>query len=136
MKIEICVIVESSLEKVWSAWTEPKKNVKWNYATDEWCCPNAEVDLTVGGKFKYRMDAKDGSMGFDFEGKFVSIEQNSRIEFSLDDDRKVLVEFKELESGIQLKETFDAEDDLSGEQQREGWQSILNNFKQYVESAT
>ena len=113
-----------------------EKNVKWNYATDEWCCPNAEVDLTVGGKFKYRMDAKDGSMGFDFEGKFVSIEQNSRIEFSLDDDRKVLVEFKELESGIQLKETFDAEDDLSGEQQREGWQSILNNFKQYVESAT
>ena len=82
------------------------------------------------------MEAKDGSVGFDFEGKFVFIEQNRRIEFLLDDDRKVLVKFKELESGIQLKETFDADDELSGEQQRQGWQSILNNFKQYVESAT
>ena len=92
------------------------------------------LDLTLGGKFNYRMQAKDGSMGFDFEGKFTSINENEGIEFALDDDRKVRISFLETDQGIHVTETFEAEDGHSAEQQKKGWQSILDNFKKHVEA--
>lgn len=134
MEISIETTVNAPLEQVWAAWITPDDIKKWNFASDDWCCPDAKIDFTVGGKFNYRMEAKDGSMGFDFEGKFTSINANKGIEYALDDDRKVSITFFETEQGIRVVETFEAEDEFSAEQQRQGWQSILNNFKKHVET--
>ena len=134
MEITIQTTINASLEKVWKSWITPDDIKHWNFAIDEWCCPDAKIDFTVGGKFNYRMEAKDGSMGFDFEGKLTAIEENKSIEFVLEDKRKVNVRFSETEQGILVSETFEAEDENSAEQQKQGWQSILNNFKRHVES--
>jgi uncharacterized protein YndB with AHSA1/START domain len=133
MEISIETTVNAPIEQVWSAWITPDNIKKWNFASEDWCCPDAKIDFTIGGKFNYRMEAKDGSMGFDFEGKFTSINVNKSIEYALDDDRNVKISFLETEQGIRVVETFEAEDELSAEQQRQGWQSILNNFKKHVE---
>ena len=134
MEISIETIVNASIETVWAAWTTPKHVTQWNFASTDWECPRAEVDLQVGGRFNYRMEAKDGSMGFDFEGTFTSIEPGKEIVYTLGDDRKVTIKFEETEVAVKVIETFRAEDDLSAEQQRQGWQSILNNFKKHVEA--
>ncbi|MDU0112370.1 SRPBCC family protein [Psychrosphaera aquimarina] len=133
MKISIETLVNASLENVWSAWVTPNDIVQWNFASDDWICPKANIELVVGGKFNYRMEAKDGSFGFDFEGRFTSIIFHEQIEYVLDDDRKVLVTFTQTNEGVKLVETFEAESENSGEQQKQGWLSILNNFKQHVE---
>lgn len=133
MKISIETLVNASLENVWSAWVTPNDIVQWNFASDDWICPKANIELVVGGKFNYRMEAKDGSFGFDFEGRFTSIILHEQIEYVLDDDRKVLVTFTQTNEGVKLVETFEAESENSGEQQKQGWLSILNNFKQHVE---
>ena len=133
MKIIIETEVQASLAAVWDAWVTPKDIKNWNFAIDEWCCPRAEVNLEVGGDFSYRMEAKDGSMGFDFEGTFTRIEPNESIHFELGDNRVVNVEFIETVNGVKVIETFEAEDKNSEEQQKQGWQSILNNFKKHVE---
>ena len=134
MEISIETTIKATIEQVWSAWTTPDDITKWNFASEEWCCPDAMLDLTGGGKFKYRMQAKDGSMGFDFEGTFTSINENEGIEFALDDDRKVRISFLETGQGIRVTETFEAENKHSAEQQKQGWQSILDNFKKHVET--
>lgn len=134
MKIVIETEVQAPLATVWDAWVTPKDITNWNFAIDEWCCPSAEVNLEVGGNFNYRMEAKDGSMGFDFEGTFTKIESNESIHFELGDNRVVTVEFIETINGVKVVETFEAEDENSAEQQKQGWQSILNNFKKHVES--
>lgn len=134
MEIVIETTVEAPIEKVWSAWVTPDDIKEWNFASEDWCCPNASIDLTVGGKFNYRMEAEDGSMGFDFEGTFTSIEKGKSIEYALDDDRKVKISFAQTDQGVQVIEKFEAEDIHSAEQQKQGWQSILNNFKHHVES--
>ena len=134
MKISIETTVNSKIDQVWSAWITSDDITKWNFASDDWICPRAEIDFYVGGKFNYRMEAKDSSMGFDFEGKFTKINQKRSIEYSLDDDRKVNITFSDTGNGIKIVETFEAEDEVSGEQQKQGWQCILNNFKKYVES--
>ncbi|MDO6822132.1 SRPBCC family protein [Marinobacter sp. 1_MG-2023] len=134
MKIVIETEVQAPLATVWDAWVTPKDITKWNFALDEWCCPRAEVNLEAGGNFNYRMEAKDGSVGFDFEGIFTKIESNESIYFELGDNRVVTVEFIETVNGVKVLETFDAEDENSAEQQKQGWQSILNNFKKHVES--
>lgn len=134
MKIVIETEVQAPLATVWDAWVTPKDITNWNFAIDEWCCPSAEVNLEVGGNFNYRMEAKDGSMGFDFEGTFTKIESNESIHFELGDNRVVTVEFIETINGAKVVETFEAEDENSAEQQKQGWQSILNNFKKHVES--
>ncbi|KAL3785164.1 hypothetical protein HJC23_013830 [Cyclotella cryptica] len=135
MKITIETKIQAPVDKVWSAWTTPDDIVKWNFASDEWCCPRAQIDLQPGGKFSYRMEAKDGSTWFDFAGEFIAIEENKRMEFHLGDNRSVVVNFeKSGDDTVTLSETFEAEEENSAEQQRRGWQSILDNFKKHVES--
>ena len=135
MNISIEVLVNSSLQQAWIAWTSPDHIVKWNFASDDWHCPSAAVELQVGGQYSSRMEAKDGSMGFDFKAQFTQVIDQQRLEYVLEDDRKVTVEFLPSAKGVQVIETFEAESENSPELQRQGWQSILNNFKQHVESA-
>ena len=136
MKITIETEVDGPISEVWSAWITPSDITCWNFASDDWCCPTAELELKPGGKFSYRMEAKDGSTGFNFEGEFKSIEEREKIEFYLSDRRVVEVVFQESENGVLVRETFETEDLHTAEQQRDGWQSILNNFKRHVESKT
>lgn len=132
--IEVQVNVEASLDKVWQCWNGPEHIVNWNFASDDWCAPKAVVDLKPGGQFVCRMESKDGTMGFDFKGIYNVIKPMELIEYTLEDDRTVRIEFKENESGVQLIEKFEAEHENSVELQQFGWQAILNNFKHYVES--
>ena len=134
MKIAIEMEVKAPLGLVWAAWVGEEDIVQWNFAVDEWCCPNAELDFQVGGKFSYRMEAKDGSVGFDFEGEFTEITPLKLIRYRLGDDREVEVTFMEIEDGVKVIEEFVAEDENSAEQQKQGWLGILRNFKKHVES--
>ena len=134
MNISIEIDVKAPLYDVWKAWITPQDITKWNFASDDWICPSAEINLIVGGKFNYRMEAKDESIGFDFEGEYTEIEPHKAIRYKLEDNRKVTVEFIETKNGTKVVETFDAEDENSAEQQRQGWLSILKNFKKHVES--
>ena len=134
MNIEIETTVSAPIERVWNAWITPAAIEQWNFASDDWQCPTATVELEVGGRFSSRMEAKDGSMGFDFGGTFTAIDPQKNIEYRLDDDRKVAVRFDDSANGVRVTETFEAENEIAGEQQRQGWQAILNNFKHYVES--
>ena len=133
MKITVETEINAPLAVVWDAWVTPADIVKWNYAIDGWCCPKAEISLVDGGKFNYRMEAKDGSMGFDFEGVFTKVTPNASIHYELGDNRLVTVDFRETANGIRVVETFESEDENSAEQQKQGWQSILNNFKKHAE---
>ncbi|MBC76094.1 MAG: ATPase [Halobacteriovoraceae bacterium] len=136
MKVSIETIIDSTLEKVWSAWTTPAYITAWNFASEEWCCPKTEIDLEPGKNFNYRMEAKDGSMGFDFSGTFTEIKPNEFIEYALEDGRRVSISFEQTDNGVRVVESFDAEDENSAEQQKQGWQCILNNFKAHVESTS
>lgn len=133
MEISIETEVNAPLSTVWDAWVTPEDITRWNFAIDEWCCLKAELDLEVGGSFNYRMEAKDGSAGFDFEGEFTEITPYKSIHYTLGDDREVEVKFIETKNGVRVVETFEAEDENSAEQQKQGWLSILNNFKKHVE---
>ncbi len=132
--ITVETLVNAPLSKVWAAWTEPEHIVKWNFASDDWHCPKAENDLRVGGKLKCTMAAKDGSMSFDFEGTYTTVTPNKKIDFSLDDQRKVSVSFTASGNETKVTETFDAENTNSLELQRNGWQAILNNFRKHAET--
>lgn len=134
MKIQIETVVHSDIDSVWSAWNNPEDIKQWNAASEDWHTTSSSVDLGEGGKFTSRMEAKDGSMGFDFSGTFTKIVDRKLIEYSLDDGRSVVVRFFPLENGIRIEETFEAEKQNDTEQQRQGWQSILDNFAKYVES--
>lgn len=135
MKISIETTVNAPIQRVWEAWMTPEDVKRWNFASDDWCCPKASIDRKVGGKFNNRMEAKDGSTGFDFEGTFTLINEPYSLEYALEDNRKVNVAFSETDSGVLVVETFDAEDESPAELQKQGWQSILNNFKKHVESS-
>ncbi len=134
MKIFIKTTINAPIIEVWKAWVTPEDIMQWNYATENWICPNAEIELKIGKHFSYRMQEKEGSMGFDFKGQFTVIQINRRIEYVLEDGRKVNTTFVESAHGIDVEQSFDAEDKHSGEQQRLGWLAILHNFKQYVEN--
>ncbi len=134
MKISIETTIKSDLDKVWLAWNNPEDIKQWNAASEDWHTTESAVDLKVGGTFSSRMEAKDGSMGFDFGGTFSKVIENQLIEFSMADGRSVAIEFSLVENGVKVEETFDAESQNAAEQQRQGWQSILNNFAKYVES--
>lgn len=134
LKFAIQTTVKSSIEKVWAAWTTPADINQWNAASDDWHNPRSTNDLRVGGKFSYRMQAKDGSMGFDFEGTYTKIVHEELIEYVLEDGRCVSVAFESASKGITVVEKFDAEDSNSAEMQRQGWQSILDRFGSYVEA--
>jgi len=132
--ITVEVKVNAPLEKVWDYWTNPQHMVNWNYASEDWHAPHATNDLRVGGKFNSRMEAKDGSMGFDFEGEYTKVEQHLEIEYVLADARRVNIRFDSDGKETTVTETFDPENENTLELQRAGWQAILDNFKRYTES--
>ena len=134
MNITVETIVQAPIECVWAAWNDPAAIRQWNAATPEWHTLRASVDLREGGKFCWRMEAKDGSAGFDFEGRYTRIEAPRLIEYVMSDGRAVRVEFLASGDSITVRETFDAEDVHSAEQQRHGWQAILDNFARHVEA--
>jgi len=126
--------IHAPLEKVWSYYNEPQHITTWNAASADWHTPEATNDLRVGGTFNYRMEAKDGSQGFDLVGTYNEIVPDKKIAYTMGDGRKVSVEFSQKEGAVHITVTFDAEKINSLEMQRSGWQSILNNFKNYAES--
>ncbi|MEZ5703425.1 MAG: SRPBCC family protein [Burkholderiaceae bacterium] len=132
MKIAVETLVKAPVAKVWSAYTSPEDIRQWNTASDDWHTTKAAVDLRVGGTFSSRMEAKDGSFGFDFEGTYTRIVPNQRIEYAFG-DRNAVVEFDAVDGGVVVRVTFDAEQEHPVEQQRGGWQAILDNFARHVE---
>jgi len=135
MKITIETTVKAPIEQVWAAYTTPEDIIQWNAASADWHTTKAAVDLRVGGTFSSRMEAKDGSMGFDFAGTYTKIAKHELIEYSFG-DRAARVEFADTPNGVRVRVTFDSEPTHSLEQQREGWQAILNNFARHVEALT
>jgi uncharacterized protein YndB with AHSA1/START domain len=133
-KITIEAEISANTKKVWDYYTNPKHITKWNFASDDWHCPDAENDLRVGGKLISRMESKEGSVGFDFEAVYDEVVDLKRIVYTIADGRKVKTEFNSQENKTKVTTTFEAESVNSIELQRTGWQSILNNFKKYVES--
>lgn len=132
--ITVEVVVNKTIAEVWDFWTNPNHITKWNAASEDWHTPFATNDLTIGGKFLSRMEAKDGSFGFDFIGLYTNIIQNEIIEYVLEDGRNVNIKFEVIGDTTKIIESFDAENMNPLELQKSGWQSILNNFKLYVES--
>ncbi|MCB0530818.1 MAG: VOC family protein [Lewinellaceae bacterium] len=131
--ITIQTTVAAPLEKVWDCWTKPEHVMHWNNASDDWHTPRAENDLRPGGTFSYRMEARDGSAGFDFGGTYSRVEAPQRIEYAIGDGRRVQVTFSETDAGTFVMESFEAETMHPVEMQRDGWQAILENFKRYAE---
>jgi uncharacterized protein YndB with AHSA1/START domain len=134
MKITAETVVRAELGKVWDAWSDPVDIKQWNAPQEGWHTTRSSVDLREGGKFLSRMEAKDGSVGFDFEGTYTRVVLHKTIECRLSDGREVKVEFVEQPGGVLVQETFDAETENSPELQRTGWQAILNNFTRYMET--
>jgi uncharacterized protein YndB with AHSA1/START domain len=132
--ITVETTVKAPVEKVWKTWSTPEDIKQWNSASDDWHTPFAENDLRTGGKFSSRMEAKDGSMGFDFAGVYENVVPNELIEYTIGDGRKVKITFSANGNETKVSETFEAEDQNPLEMQRSGWQSILDNFKKYTES--
>jgi len=132
--ITIKALINAPVQKVWEYWTNPKHIIHWNNASEDWYTPRAENDLRAGGKFISRMEARDGSMGFDFSGKYSKVKHQNLIEYILDDNRKVMVRFDPDGNKTKLTEVFEAEQENTVELQETGWQAILNNFKKYVET--
>jgi uncharacterized protein YndB with AHSA1/START domain len=134
MVITVEALVNAPLDTTWAFWTGPDHITQWNNASDDWHTPWAKNDLVPGGRFVARMEAKDGSMGFDFGGTYDEVVEHSKLAYTLDDNRKVTVSFSETDSGTRVVEEFEAEDENSPELQQQGWQAILDNFKKYAES--
>lgn len=132
MKIAVETTVAAPIEEVWRAYTTPEDIKQWNAASDDWHTTAATVDLRVGGVFSSRMEAKDGSMGFDFAGTYTNIVTYKLIEYSFG-DRAARVEFDDSPKGVRVCVSFDSEATHSIEQQRDGWQAILDNFTRHVE---
>ena len=135
MKIAVETSIKASIDKVWAAYTTPDDIKQWNTASDDWHTTSASVDLREGGAFSSRMEAKDGSFGFEFAGTYTKIVKNALIEYAFG-DRVGLVTFVAGENGVTVSVTFDAENTHPEEQQRQGWQAILNNFAKHVEAKT
>ncbi len=133
MMITVQTTIKAPIKKVWECWTNADHIINWNFASDEWHCPKASNDLKSGGEFNWRMEAKDGSMGFDFTGVYEQIKENELITYKMSDGRKVEIKFTELNDEVKLSESFEAEGINSDEMQRAGWQAILENFKIHVE---
>ena len=135
MKITVETTVAAPIEEVWRAYTTPEDIKQWNAASDDWHTTAATVDLREGGAFSSRMEAKDGSMGFDFDGTYTNIVQHKLIEYSFG-DRVAQVEFTDSPQGVGVRVTFDSESTHSIDEQREGWQAILDNFTRHVETSS
>ncbi|HSU72639.1 MAG TPA: SRPBCC family protein [Candidatus Binatia bacterium] len=133
-KITVKAIVHAPIDKVWTFWNEPQHVKHWNFASPDWHSPSGQNDLRTGGKFSFRMEAKDGSAGFDFGGTYELVKKHELIVYRMGDGRRVHVSFKAQGNETEIVETFDSEPTHTLEQQQSGWQSILNNFKKYAES--
>jgi len=125
--------VDAPLELVWEIWTSPEDIMKWNSASDDWHTPRAENDLRTGGKFNYRMEATNGSQGFDFAGVYDKVVPMERIDYTMGDGRKVTIAFSKTNGKTKIVENFEPEKYNPVELQHDGWQAILNNFKRYAE---
>ncbi len=134
IQITIEAIVSADRQKAWDYYTLPDHITKWNFATDDWQCPTASNDMRVGGKYSARMEAKDGSFGFDFEGIYQQIAEGENFIYRLADGRQVSVNFESLYKATKVIVMFDAETENSIELQKNGWQAILNNYKKYTEA--
>ncbi len=132
-KITVQATIKANPQRVWEAWTQPAHITKWNFASDDWQCPTASNDLRVGGKYSARMEAKDGSFGFDFEAIYNEVAVGKKITYSMTDGRVATTTFTDLGGQTNVATTFDAENENSPELQQQGWQAILNNFKKYTE---
>lgn len=134
-KVTVEAVVQAPIEKVWSYWTEPTHITKWNQASEDWHAPRAENDLRAGGKFVTRMEAKDGSMGFDMGGVYDEVKTHELISYTMGDGRTVEITFTVQGSETKVVETFDAESTHPVEYQQAGWQAIMDNFKKYTEES-
>ena len=132
-QITVQTTINSPVERVWEAYATPADITRWNFASDDWCCPGAEADLRVGGTYKARMEAKDGSLGFDFVAIYGELQPNRALTLAMADGRKAWTTFALEDGKTEVTTTFDAETQNPVEMQRDGWQAILNNFKAYVE---
>lgn len=127
-KITVAVTVPVPPEQAWSLYTDPHSVTKWNFASNDWHCPSAEIDLRVGGRHKARMEAKDGSFGFDFEGTYSEVDAPRSLTLVLDDGRASTTTFEPASGGTRVETIFDADAEHSPDMQRQGWQAILNNY--------
>lgn len=132
--ITVRIATKESLEKIWDYFTQPKHIVKWNFASEDWHCPKAENDLKVGGTFTSTMASKDGKMSFDFGGTYSEVIPMKKYAYTMEDGRKATVKFDVLDGQTIITENFDPENENPIDMQRDGWQSILNNFKKHVEN--
>lgn len=132
-KIQVQANVAADKQKAWDFYTKPEHIVKWNFASDDWQCPRATNDMRVGGKYSARMEAKDGSFGFDFEAVYDEIVPGEKFQYTMPDGRLVNVEFEKNGNSTNVKVLFDAESVNSLELQKGGWQTILDNYKKYAE---
>lgn len=133
-KITVESTVKAPIEKVWKFWSAPEHIMQWNNASDDWHTPRAENDLQKGGKFSTRMEAKEGSFGFDFEGIYDEVIPHEVIAYTMGDGRKVNIIFAGEGNETKVTETFDPESQNPVEMQQAGWQAILDNFKKYTEA--
>ncbi|SFI59503.1 Uncharacterized conserved protein YndB, AHSA1/START domain [Kaistella treverensis] len=133
--ITLEITILKPVSQVWEFFTEPSHITEWNFADESWVCPSAENDLRVGGQFNYRMEQRDGEFGFDFKGTYDEVIPKQKIRYHLDDNRKVLVTFEELDaSTTKVTETFDPDESQPREMQSDGWYAILDRFHKYVEN--
>ena len=134
-KVQIEAEVSAPAQRVWQYWTAPEHITKWNFASPDWQCPWAKNDLRPGGIYSARMEAKDGSFGFELSGIYDEVVDQKKMTYTMEDGRKVTTEFKAIGDKTKVTTIFDAEEQNPIEMQREGWQSILNNFKAYAEAS-
>ena len=132
--ITVSTKVNAPVEKAWEYWNKPEHITQWYFASPDWHAPSATNDLTPGGKLKIRMEAKDGSFGFDLEGAYNKVEPHKLVEYTFIDGRKVTIEFNRNGNITEIVESFDADTENPEEVQKQGWQNILDNFKTYVEA--
>ncbi len=132
--ITVSVNIKATLEKIWEFWNNPNHIQNWYFASPDWHCPKAKNDLQIDKKFNIRMEAKEGSVGFDFEGKYTNIIENQLIEYILADHRKVITTFEKINYEVIVTQKFDPETENTLELQQNGWQAILDNFKKNVEN--
>lgn len=134
VKLTVSATIAATPQKVWEAWTMPEHITKWNFASDDWQCPGATNDLRAGGRYSARMEAKDGSFGFDFEAVYDEVVDQKRIAYTMGDGRQAVTDFTRNGDSTEVTTVFDAENQNPPELQQGGWQAILNNFKKYAES--
>ncbi len=133
-RIAVEATIDADIDKIWNYYTEPEHITQWNFASDDWYCPSAENDLRPGGRYTARMEAKDGSYGFDFEAIYDDIIHHKEISYTMTDGRQATATFEKLNGSTKVTVSFDAEETNPAEMQQQGWQAILNNFKKYSES--